>query len=251
MLDVLHLDLFGAALAGFFAIMNPVANTPIFLGLTQGLSPTERRAVASKATFVAFWVVVVFAVLGQVIFSVFGITSGAFRIAGGVVVFLIGYRMLQGEHSALHHTRQAREAAKAGAAGLSDGSPAGSSATTAEHAEGQQPAVPVARDSDVGTNSEDTVLSVAVSPLAVPLLAGPGTIATAVGFSAGHWDKVVVTVTAFGILCLATWMSFRAGERIVRALGPAFLTVVTRLMGLILAVIGVQMLLQGWHESGL
>ena len=73
----------------------------------------------------------------------------------------------------------------------------------------------------------------------------------AVGFSAGHWNAMLGTLAAFGTLCLATWIRFRAGERTVRALGPALLTVATRPMGLILAVIGVQMLLQGWHESGL
>jgi multiple antibiotic resistance protein len=60
---------------------------------------------------------------------------------------------------------------------------------------------------------------VAVTPLGVPLLAGPGTIATAVGFSAGHWENVAVTILAFATLCLGTWLNFVMGTRIVRALG--------------------------------
>lgn len=244
MLDAMPLQLFGTVLAGFFAIMNPLANTPIFLGLTDGMAHSARRAVAAKASLVAFVVVAAFALLGQVIFSVFGITTGAFRVAGGIIVFLIGYHMLHGEHSSLHHTKRAKRAAEAhhkknmlrqATPESGDATPAG--AKTESASLDQEP-------------EAQSILSVAVSPLGVPLLAGPGTIATAVGFSAGGWLQVGVTITAFATLCIGTWVSFVTGEKLVRALGPSVLTVITRLMGLILAVIGVQMLLHGLRESG-
>jgi len=211
-------SLLGTMLAGFFAIMNPIANIPIFLGLTDGYGVEARRRVALRSTLVAFGTVTVFTVLGQLIFSMFGITIAAFRIAGGVIIFLIGYQMLQGEVSSAHRTRRIREASG------DEASP--------------RPSTPAAID-------EEGMLSVAISPLGVPLLAGPGTIVTAIGFSAGHWRHAALSLTAFALLCVTTWFGFVAGERSVRYLGRSFLTVITRLMGLILAVVGTEMLLKG------
>jgi len=215
-------SLLGTMLAGFFAIMNPIANIPIFLGLTDGYSVEARRRVALRSTLVAFGTVTVFTVLGQLIFSMFGITIAAFRIAGGVVIFLIGYQMLQGEVSSAHRTRRIREA----------------SAREAN----ARPSAPAALD-------EEGLLSVAISPLGVPLLAGPGTIVTAIGFSAGHWWHAALSLIAFAVLCVTTWFGFVAGERSVRYLGTSLLTVITRLMGLILAVVGTEMLLKGLHGA--
>jgi multiple antibiotic resistance protein len=117
---------------GFFAIMNPIANTPVFLGLTSDDDAATRRAVARRALVLTFVIIAVFCVAGRLIFELFGITLIAFRIAGGLLVFLIGFHMLQGEHSSIHK--------------------------------------PSAEDQQASRKAR---LSVAVSPLAVPLLAGP------------------------------------------------------------------------------
>ena len=227
MIGAAEWGLFWTMLAGFFAIMNPIANVPVFLGLTDGLSSRQRRRIALQSTLTAFIVVSSFAASGQFIFSLFGITVAAFRLSGGIIIFLIGYKMLQGERPSAHHTVRAMRA------GGVEGAPSGADGSTA----------------DVG--ADDHVLSVAISPLGVPLLAGPGTIAAAVGFSVGAWNKVLVTVVAVGAMCALTWLSFVTGERVVRSLGPSFLTVITRLMGLILAVVGMQMFVEGFHEAGL
>ena len=210
-------SLAGTMLAGFFAIMNPIANIPIFLGLTDGYTGGARRRVALQSTLTAFGVVATFTLLGQIIFSLFGITIAAFRLAGGVIIFLIGYRMLQGEVSPAHHTQRTQDAES-------------------------RPSVHPPRSSLI---DERGMLPVAISPLGVPLLAGPGTIVTAIGFSAATWRNAVITLLAFSLLCITTWVGFVAGERMVRSLGHSFLTVITRLMGLILAVVGAQMLIQG------
>ncbi|MEI9948826.1 MAG: MarC family protein [Pseudomonadota bacterium] len=215
-------SLLGTMLAGFFAIMNPIANIPIFLGLTDGYSAKARRRVALRSTLIAFITVAVFTVLGQLIFSMFGITIAAFRIAGGVIIFLIGYQMLQGEVSAAHQTPRMRDAGGGEASG--------------------RPSRPSGID-------DEGMLSVAISPLGVPLLAGPGTIVTAIGFSAGHWRHAALSLVAFALLCATTWFGFVAGERSVRYLGNSFLTVITRLMGLILAVVGTEMLLTGLRAA--
>jgi multiple antibiotic resistance protein len=93
---------FAAALASFFAIMNPVANTPLFLGLTQQMDEKTTRQVARRAVVLAFVIVAVFSTAGKYIWSIFGVTLPAFRIAGGLLVGLVGFHLLQGEHSSVH-----------------------------------------------------------------------------------------------------------------------------------------------------
>ena len=190
-------------LFGFFAIMNPIANTAVFLGLTGGFGAIEKRKIAIKALSIAFGVVVTFSLLGNLIFHVFGISLPALRVTGGVLVFLIGYNMLNGERSKMHKPRGQDE-------------------------------------------SEDNESDIAISPLAVPILAGPGTIATSINFSSsGSWSAVLVTIGTFAVLCGVTFFCFIFGEKIVGGLGKGGLNIVTRLMGLILAVVGVQMLMEG------
>jgi len=190
---------------GFFAVMNPIANTPVFLSLTADDDNATRRMVALQAMLAAFVIIAVFCLLGSVIFSLFGITLPAFRITGGVLVALIGFQMLHSEPSPVHHPSAADQAA-----------------------------------------SRKAALSVALTPLALPILAGPGTIATAMNFaSTGGAMNMLVTLVAFAVLCVITYGFFVSGERLTRYLGKSGLAVITRIMGLILAVIGVQMLIAG------
>jgi multiple antibiotic resistance protein len=191
---------------GFFAIMNPVANTTVFLGLTAEDDDDTRRKIAIKALVVSFVIILIFSAAGKFIFDLFGITLPAFRIMGGILVALVGYQMLQGgEHSSVQHPS----------------------------------------DEDK-KRSKDAELAIAVSPLAMPILAGPGTIATAMNFaSTGGVQEFVVTIGAFFVLCVISYIFFISGERFVKYIGDNGIKVVTRLMGLILAVIGVQMLIQG------
>jgi multiple antibiotic resistance protein len=190
---------------GFFAIMNPIANTPVFLGLTADDSPDVRRKVAARALLFTFGIILVFCAGGKFIFEMFGITLPAFRITGGVLVFLVGYQMLQGSSSSVHHP-----------------------------------------DEDEQQKSLESELDVAIAPLTMPILAGPGTIATAMNFaSTGGLREFAVTVGAFFALCVITYGFFVSGQRFVTYLGEGGIKAVTRLMGLILAVIGVQMLITG------
>lgn len=192
-------------LMAFFAIMNPIANAPIFLSLTQGLDRPTQRDVALRSVLLAFAIVAVFAISGRSIFSVFGITLPAFRIAGGVLIGLVGFHMLQGEKSAVHSTSEA--------------------------------------DNE---KSRDAAIGIAITPLAIPVLAGPGTIVTAMSFAAESTiPEIARVLSAFGLMCAATWATFLVGESLTRFLGQNAIKVVSRLMGLILAVIGVQMLIEG------
>ncbi len=191
---------------GFFAIMNPIANTPVFLGLTADDDAATRRRVATRALFASALIIIVFCAAGKFIFTMFGISLPAFRITGGILVALVGFHMLQGgENSSIQHP-----------------------------SEGDK------------ESSLQAALDKAISPLAMPILAGPGTIATAMNYaSAGTVTEFVVTVSAFLTLCIITWLFFVSGERLVKFIGDNGVKVITRLMGLILAVIGVQMLIHG------
>ncbi|MFB9215321.1 MarC family protein [Vibrio sinaloensis] len=189
---------------GFFAMMNPVANTAVFVGMTGNQTPAQRKATASKALITAFFIVAAFCLLGKGIFEVFGITLPALRLSGGILVFLVGYHMLQGSSSKLHSQSDEQEENK----------------------------------------------DVAISPLALPILAGPGTIATAMNYSAsGGVLNIGVTIIAFALLCLITFVCFLFGPKLVDKLGESGISIVTRLMGLILTVIGMQMFIQGIHDA--
>ena len=191
---------------GFFAIMNPIANTPVFLSLVEGDNSAIQRRIAARALIVSFVIITGFAIAGRLIFDLFGISLPAFRVMGGILVGMVGYQMLQGgEHSPVQH--------------------------------------PSDEDKQKSLEAEQEV---AITPLAMPILAGPGTIATAMNFSAGgDVSKLAVTVGAFFVLCVITFVFFVSGERFVRYLGDSGIKIITRLMGLILAVIGVQMLIDG------
>ena len=192
------------ALAGYFAIMNPIANTATFIGITSGDDSATKKAVAAKSLLLAFAIIAVVSVAGNLIFKVFGITEASLQITGGIVVFVIGYNMLQGS---------------------------GAAATT-----------PGTEDI---ASSKEAQLSVAVSPLAVPILAGPGTIAAAMSFATGGWADILVSLAAFAVICFVTYLCFIWSDKLVAYLGQNGLNVMTRLMGLIVASIGVGMFLTG------
>jgi multiple antibiotic resistance protein len=183
---------------GFFAIMNPIANTAAFAGLVGNKSNAEQVRIAARALIITFIVILLFSLLGKIIFQLFGITLSALRIAGGILVFLIGYHMLNGTGSHLHSAESSDES------------------------------------------------DIAVSPLAVPLLAGPGTIATAMNYSAtGGLMGIVITVSVFAVMCVITFLCFIFSAKILATIGEDALSIITRLMGLILAVIGIQMMIIG------
>lgn len=190
---------------GFFAIMNPIANVPVFLGLTSDEDEQTTATVALRSLLLAFLIVTLFSVAGRIIFELFGLTLPAFRITGGLLVFLVGFRMVQGDQSSVQHPKENER-----------------------------------------QRSRAEVLGVAVSPLAMPILAGPGTIATAMSFSSGGGlMELLVTIAMFAVLCVITYVLFIFGGKLVAYFGASALGMITRMMGLILATIGTQMVIDG------
>ena len=187
------------AFLGFFAIMNPIANTPIFLGLVEGEDSTSKKKIAARASITAFIIVCAFIIAGKYIFELFGITIPAFKITGGILIFYVGFEMLMSKKSSIHS-----------GGGVEDNS------------------------------------DVAISPLAIPILAGPGTIVTAMNnVTDAGLVHVVVLIAVFGIMILLTYLAFSLSDLIVRRLGNNMIAVVGKLMGLIIAIIGTGMIIDG------
>jgi multiple antibiotic resistance protein len=188
---------------GFFAMLNPIGNTPVFLTMVGDADHRTLKRVAFKAVLSAFIIIAVFSLFGHIIFRLFNITLPAFQIAGGIIVFFIGYDLLQGKAAGAHKSK------------IKD--------------------------------SETLLNDMAISPLGIPLLAGPGTISTAMNFvgQGNSFLNTVLIILVFGIVCSVTYLMFILSKNIADKLRPSLIKAISRIMGLILAVIAVQMLLNG------
>ena len=188
------------AFMAFFAIMNPISNLPAYMALVADDSQKISRKIAFRSLLIAFVIVTVFIFSGDFIFKVFGITIVSFRIAGGILVAVIGYHMINGNHSPSYKGME-------------------------------QQAV----------NSDP--MSIAISPLAMPLFAGPGTITTALSLANGGLQNQLITVVAFALLCVITYPLLRSAKQIAGFLGENLMKIITKMMGLLLFSIGIQMII--------
>lgn len=188
------------AFMAFFAIMNPISNLPAYMALVADDSQKISRKIAFRSLLIAFVIITVFIFSGDFIFKVFGITIVSFRIAGGILVAVIGYHMINGNHSPSYKGME-------------------------------QQAV----------NSDP--MSIAISPLAMPLFAGPGTITTALSLANGGLQKQLITVVAFALLCVITYLLLRSAKQIAGFLGENLMKIITKMMGLLLFSIGIQMII--------
>ena len=184
----------------FFAIMNPISNLPAYMALVADDSQKISRKIAFRSLLIAFVIVTVFIFSGDFIFKVFGITIVSFRIAGGILVAVIGYHMINGNHSPSYKGME-------------------------------QQAV----------NSDP--MAIAISPLAMPLFAGPGTITTALSLANGGLQNQLITIVAFAFLCVITYLLLRSAKQIAEFLGENLMKIITKLMGLLLFSIGIQMII--------
>ncbi|MGZ3639751.1 MAG: MarC family protein [Ktedonobacterales bacterium] len=203
------------ALVALFTVIDPVGLVPVVLALTSGLKPEERSRVVTRAIIIAAGVIAVFAVLGQAIFASLGVTPAAFSIAGGVLLFLVAIDMLFGRQSGARETP--REA----------------------------------RDA---RTRED----ISVFPLAIPMIAGPGTITTVILLvdSAGsdplQWLAIAI---AAALTLTAAWLAMSISMQIQKRIGTTGILVLSRVLGMLLAAVAVQFILNGittyLHTSGI
>jgi multiple antibiotic resistance protein len=185
-----------------FAVVEPLGLLPIFIGMTAQLPSPAQRAVAKRACLVAFLTLIVFAVMGQLIFRLFGISVESMKVVGGIIFFLIGYEMLRAQQTRMK---------------FDEASP--------QDAEGDM----------------------ALTPLGIPMIAGPGAITSVIV----RWNegdstaKRVALLVAIVAVMVATLTLLLAARRVSRVLGESGNRVLLRLMGLITMVIAVELFFGG------
>lgn len=199
-----------AAFTTMFIIIDPPGLAPVFIALTQGMTAAQRRAIAIRACVVSLGLMLVFLFLGEAVLSFIGISMDAFRIAGGILLFLTALDML-------FQKRQARREENA--------------------AEGQ-------------AEHEDDP---SVFPLALPLIVGPGAITTIIllaGEAQGAADFGAIAGVIVAVL-LMVLLAFLAAPALERVLGKTGLNIVTRVLGMLLAALAVQFVLDGLRGFGI
>ncbi|HTR56062.1 MAG TPA: NAAT family transporter [Kofleriaceae bacterium] len=196
------------AFSAVFFVIDPLANVPVFLTITATNTVEQRMQIARRAAFATWILLSVFAAAGGLIFKAFGISLGAFKIAGGMMLLLMAVDMMRAQPSP---TR-----------------------TTAE-----EQAESVARD------------DIAVFPIAIPMLAGPGAIATVmVLMSRAAWDPVRTPCVfgAIAVTCAIAWLLMRGAARAERWLPKTLLRAFERVMGLLLAAVAVEFIAGGVRD---
>ncbi|HEY2509622.1 MAG TPA: MarC family protein [Polyangiaceae bacterium] len=190
------------------SIVDPFAALPIFLALTGTQDPKQRARTALVSTATCFTILTTFALAGTFIFSFFGITIPAFKIAGGILLFGVGLEMMRGKESETRTTAEEKVEAEA---------------------------------------KED----IAIIPMGLPLLSGPGAIATVmvlVGKASG-WPQRFGVYAAIVAVSVVTFLVLRSAEIVARMLGRTGINLIGRVMGLILAATSVQFVIDGAHEA--
>lgn len=191
-----------------FAIVDPFAAVPIYLALTAGRPPIETASVARRASMTCLVVLLAFASAGSFILQFFSITLPAFKIAGGVILFAVGFEMLRARPSRTRSTEEERTEAQ---------------------------------------SKED----VALVPLGLPLLAGPGAIATVMVLSTRSRDLPHRGAVAFCVVVVSiiTFLVLRSAGLVARALGQTGINLIGRVMGLILTATAAQFAIDGLREA--
>ena len=228
-------------LVTLLAIVNPLAIVPFFIHYTQGYSTQERRRTIWIASFSAFCVIAISALLGLRILNFFSISLASFQVGGGMLLLTSSLAMLNAE-------------------------PAEAKATINEIKEAQTDSMLLAEQALSGTNAKPSLkssaarahdrdhhavsaarTSIAVVPLTIPLLTGPATMSTVVIYAekAKTFPQLALLVGYGLVIALATALCFAAAQPIARLLGRTGINVMTRLMGLILAALAVEVMSEG------
>lgn len=201
-------ELFVSALATLFVVIDPPGCAPIYSSLTLGASPAQRRAMAIRSVLIAAGVLLFFATLGKAMLAALGISLDAFRIAGGILLFLIASEMVFEKRTERRENRAQEIVAKA-------------------------------------------VEDVSVFPMAIPMIAGPGSIASIMLLTsqADGWAERGVMLGALAIVLASTLAALLAAGPLMRVLGERMEAMITRLLGVILAALAAQYVVDGVRAS--
>jgi len=202
------IELFVSALVTFFVVIDPPGCAPIYASLTTGADAAHRRAMAIRAVVVAALILLVFALFGEKLLGALGISLDSFRIAGGIMLFLIALEMVFEKR-----TQRREERAK--------------------------------------EVMEAPVEDVSIFPMAIPMIAGPGSIASTMLMMARSegLESSLVVLGALGVILALTLVALLLAGPMMRLLGHRVETVVTRLLGVILAALAAQFVIDGIRAS--
>jgi multiple antibiotic resistance protein len=208
--------LFLSAFVTFFVVIDPPGCAPIFASLTRGASMAHRRAMALRSTMVAAGILLVFALFGEDLLRVLGISLASFRIAGGIMLFLIALEMVFEKRTQRREERADEITRKAAAE-----------------------ARPL--------EEED----ISVFPMAIPMIAGPGSIATAMLLTsrAEGWAEGAIVLGALVAVLVLMLLSLLAAAPLMRVLGDKVEAMITRMLGVILAALAAQFVVDGIRVS--
>lgn len=196
-------------LVALLAIVNPIGVVPFFIHFTQSFTRAQRQRTILVSAFSAFVVIAVSALAGLKVIEFFGISLASFQVGGGTLLLISSIQMLNA-----------------------------------------QPAETRKEDVTEGSSKVDAGASIAVVPLTIPLLTGPATISTMVIYAdkTRHWWEQAVLVGYGVVVALVTYAVFSASGRIAKVLGTTGINIMTRLMGLILAAVAVELLADGLQK---
>ncbi len=200
-------DYLKTALVTLLVTLDPPGLGPIFVGLTLGMTSAAKREVALRACVIAFAILAAFAFGGRAVMDTLGISTPAFRIAGGLLLFYIAFDMV----FALKKAERKQEVA--------------SDAVSIDH-----------------------IRNVAAFPLAIPLMAGPGSITATMllaGRAGGDWLELAGLMTIVALVMAATFVTFLAAEGVSNLMGTTGNVVLTRMLGVVLAALAVQFVIDG------
>jgi len=195
---------FLAAFVSLFTIINPFSTASVFHALSKGNSKKENKRIAKKATITAVFVLIFFIFLGDYVLNLFNVSLEAFKIASGILVFGVGYKMIS---SGNRHFRTPEEE---------------------KHA-----------------HQKDDV---SIIPLAIPMLSGPGAIATSLVLmenASGNIPSIFSIIVSIILVCLIAYFLLIKAHAIDKYLGKTGITVIDKVLGLIVLVVGVQFILSG------
>lgn len=202
-------DFLVSALVTVFVVVDPVGLVPTFLGITHGMPAAARMTVATRATVIAALILAGSALIGDWLLRVLSITLPAFRVAGGLLLFSIASEMVFGVRIE-RQTQQAEEAL------------------------------------------EERVRNIAAFPLGIPLMAGPGAITASVllsGRAGNDPTRMGLLMGVIGAVCAACWLCFAAATPIAKVIGTTGNTVLQRLLGVLLAALAVQYVIDGGRAA--
>jgi multiple antibiotic resistance protein len=203
------IELFGSALVTFLVIIDPPGCAPIFASLTRGASAVDRRSMAIRSCLIAWLILMFFALLGKPMLGALGISLASFRIAGGILLFYIAVEMV-------FERRTERRERRA--------------------------------DSIEGTPQADDI---SVFPMAMPMIAGPGSIASAMLWvsRAETPVHVALVLAAITVVMLLTLLTLLAAGPLMRFIGEKIEAVITRILGVVLAALAAQFVVDGLKQS--